>query len=573
MGKQRIALLSNVNMNFVIRMLQKECEVYQPEGYGNELGLLMNPESSYHKFGADITFLVMDLAEVTSHELEPAAAKELIDRWFAGLESAVREEGVFYLSDAYLWCAELDAVYEAGRKQALEQLWQERLEAFAGDHGNVRIFPYRRMIERLGEENAFSWKMWYMGKILLSSEAQKRLCGLILEKTVLESRTPKKVLALDLDNTLWGGLAGEADHTPIGLSEEHGGLAYKNLQRVILQMQRQGVLLTIVSKNNEEDAEKILRGHPHMVLRPECFAAKRINWEPKHENLKRIAEELNLGLDSFVFWDDNPAERELVSSLLPQVTVPDFPEKPEELAEAMTAIYRKYFARAFVTKEDMEKTSQYAANAVRSRMRESAGSFEDYLRQLQIVLRRENPMEHTERLLQLLNKTNQFNLTTRRYTQAELMKLLTEGSCEAHLYRVEDCFGDNGIAAAVIVDISGEIPLIRDFVMSCRVMGRNIEYAIVEDIESDMVKRGFAGLRGEYIPTAKNKPVEELYTRLGYAPASPEDGVGQREAGGPENAGQGKAGGREEIAPACPRFYEIALPTDAKRVYYVEVSK
>ena len=568
MEKQRIALLSNVNMNFVIRMLQKDCEVYQPEGYGNELGLLMNPESSYHKFRPDITFLVMDLAEVTGHESEPAAAKNLIDGWFADLEGAVGETGIFYLSDAYLWCAELDAVYESGRKQALEQLWQERLETFAKTHGNVRIFPYRRMLERLGEENAFSWKMWYMGKILLSSEAQKRLCGLILEKAAIERRTPKKVLALDLDNTLWGGLAGEAEHTPISLSEEHGGLAYKNLQRVILQMQKQGVLLTIVSKNNAEDAEKILREHPHMVLRPECFAAKRINWEPKHENLKSIAEEMNLGLDSFVFWDDNPAERELVSRMLPQVTVPDFPEKPEELAEAMTAIYKTFFEKPFVTKEDREKTGQYAANAVRSRMRESAGSFEDYLKQLRIVLWRENPMEHTERLLQLLNKTNQFNLTTGRYTQAELLKLLAEENNRAYLYRVEDCFGDNGIAAAVIVDISGEIPLIRDFVMSCRVMGRNIEYAIVEDIESDMMKRGFKGLRGAYVPTAKNKPVEELYTKLGYRPVLTEQKDSKEGA-----AEQKKTADSAETAPAGSRFYEIALPTGVQRVYYVEVRK
>lgn len=539
MEQKRIALLSNVNMDFVIRQLQKERAVYQGEGYGNELGAMMNPESSYHAFRPEITFLVMDLAEVTEHCMEPEAAEERIEAWFAGLTGAVKKECVYYISDAYLWAAETEVCFDSGRKQALEQLWQRSLEAFCKNHANARIFPYRRMLERLGEENAFSGKMWYLGKIPLSSEAQKRLCGLIEETTDRECRTPKKVLALDLDNTLWGGLAGEADNTPLVLSEEHSGLAYKNLQRVILQMQKQGVLLVIVSKNNEEDAMKILAEHPHMVLRPECFAARRINWEPKHENLKGLAEELNLGLDSFVFWDDNPAERRLVKEMLPQVVTPDFPEKPEDLPGAMTAIYRTYFAGTVVTAEDLEKTKQYAANAERSKMAGQAGSFEEYLKQLQIVLGRVKPTEHTERLLQLLNKTNQFNLTTNRYTMGQLEEILAEEKKYVYLYRVKDCFGDNGIVAAVIVDAFGEIPVITDFVMSCRVMGRNIEYAVAEEIEADMLKKGFDRLKGLYVPTAKNRPVEELYRRLGYT----ETAEGE---------------------------FEIALPTAGKRVYYVK---
>ena len=515
---QKLALLSNVNMNLVIRLLQKQAAVYETEGYGNELGILMNPSSSYHAFGPEITFLVEDLMELLEHDLEPETAEKRIDGWFTRLEEVLVAAQLYYIADAYLWGAELAAA-DTGRKAALEELWQRRLEMCCKAHANVRALDYHHMIESLGEENAFSAKMWYMGRILLSNEAQKRLCALILDRVRVESRTPKKVLLLDLDNTLWGGLAGEHDRTPVVLSEEHAGLAYKNLQRLLLEMQKQGVLLGIVSKNNEQDAMEILKKHPHMVLRPEVFAAKRINWTPKHENIKDIARELNLGLDSFVFWDDNPAERQLVKEMLPQVEVPDFPDKPEALAPAMAEIFREYFEKAFTTEEDRDKTAQYVALSERKRLQENVGSFEDYLRELKIVIRRAEPKKHAERLLQMMNKTNQFNLTTRRYTQAQIAELLEDGDRQVYLYSVADRFGDNGITAALIADFSGEVPVLTDFVMSCRIMGRNIEDALVEDVEKDMRSRGWSRLQALYVPTAKNVPVSGLYRRLGYGEA------------------------------------------------------
>lgn len=512
----KIALLSNVNMNFVIRMLQKDVEVYEAEGYGNELGTLMNPASSYHAFAPEITFIVEDLMELLEHDLETEAAKFRIDDWFERLEGALRKECIYYISDAYLWGVELSALFDKSRKLNLEHIWQERLLRLCREHGNVRIFPYRSVIEAIGEKKAFSLKTWYMGKILLSSEAQQSLCQCILQKVNLERVIPKKVLLLDLDNTLWGGLAGEADHTPIVLSEDHNGLAYKNLQRVLLQMQKQGVLLGIVSKNNEEDVKGILAEHPHMVLRPECFAIQKVNWEPKHINIEAISQELNLGLDSFVFFDDNATERQLVKDMLPQVAVPDFPDKTELLAETMASIYWEYFAKPVVTAEDREKTTQYISNVKRNELRGSAANFKDYLEQLNITMKRVDAAANAERLTQLVNKTNQFNLTTKRYTQAEMQKVLTDEKQKVYLYRVTDRFGDNGIVAVVIVNLSGEVPEIEEFAMSCRIMGKNIENAIVEDVEQELKKAGYDRLRASYVPTAKNKPVSALYDSLGY---------------------------------------------------------
>ncbi len=559
MSLKKIAVLSNVNMNFVIRLLKKEFEVYESEGYGNELGVLMNPQSSYHGFEPQVTFLLMDLMEVVEHQLEvdpgrSDGAVAAIDRWFAMLEGCLKSNTIYYVSDGYLWGPELSVLSDPGRKQALEAIWQQRLHALCRDHGNVYILPYRHLIEQMGEENAFSLKTWYLGKILHTNEAQKRLSALIRVKVEVQGRVAKKVLLLDLDNTLWGGLAGEADHTPILLSEDHSGLAYKNLQRVILQMQKQGVILGIVSKNNEEDAMEILRYHPHQVLRPECFAAFRINWQQKHENIVKIAQELNLGLDSFVFWDDNPTERELVSSMLPQVTVPDFPDKPEELAPAMVEIYYKFFEKAAVTKEDLEKTRQYADNAKRNQLQAQVQSFEEYLKQLDIVVTSEDPKANLVRLVQLVNKTNQFNLTTRRFEQAQMQQVLEDLQRRVFLYRVADCFGDNGIVAAGIVEIketdreAGETvksALIEELVMSCRVMGKNIEYAIVEDMENALLAEGCQFVEASYLPTAKNKPVETLYEKLGYTVI-------------------------EKLQDGS-KFYKIDLANRPDRVYYVTI--
>lgn len=534
--KQRIAILSNVNMNFTIRKLKTEYEVYETEGFGNELGLMLDGESSYQDFAPQVTFLVTDLMELLEHETADAERK--VERWLDTLKRAVRDDRVYYVSDGYLWGPVLNVDHDSGMKITVENIWQDGLERLCKEKSNVHILPYRHMIEKMGEDNAFSLKLWYMGGILLTNEAQKRLCELIAHKLSLLERTSKKVLLLDLDNTLWGGLAGEADHTEVVLGADHLGLAYKNLQRVILKMQEQGVLLGIVSKNNEGDAMKILKGHPHNLLRPECFAAYRINWEPKHENIRQIAAELNLGLDSFVFWDDSVAERELIKEMLPQVTVPDFPDRPEVLAETMTEIYREYFEKDVITSEDREKTSQYAANAERSRLKEAAGDYDSYLRDLEIVISRADVKENEARLIQLVNKTNQFNLTGKRYDTAQMQAVLADSDRRVWMYRVSDRFGDSGIVAAAIVNVAGAdivksavtdnaagnkaqlgLPRLEVFVMSCRVMGRRIEYAIVEDIEDCLVREGYGGLAAEYVKTERNAPVETLFEKLGYEAA------------------------------------------------------
>lgn len=549
MGK-KIAVLSNVNMNYMIRLLKKEHQVYEAEGYGNELGILMNGQSSYHAFAPEITFLLMDLMELLGHDLyspellgeraaESGAAPDRqqavekgpasrLREWFAQIDGCIRPGQIYYLSDAWLWGPETGALPEVSLAQRLEGQWLEGLEWLEQRHENVRVFPYRRIIGSLGEENSFSLKTWYLGKILHTNLAQRRLAEEIGRLAELEQRTPKKVLLVDLDNTLWGGLAGEREHTPLELSEEHQGLAYKNAQRVLQLMERAGVVLGIVSKNNEEDAMAVIREHPHMVLREQDFAIRRINWQPKHENIREIAHSLNLGLDSLVFWDDSPGERALVQQMLPQVEVPPFPDSPVELAPALAELYEKYFQKPRLTEEDRQKTRQYAENEQRNRLEEQTGDYDRFLRRLGIRVQVLDPGPHMERLVQLVNKTNQFNLTTLRYSLEEMQKTVADPAKKVYLYRVEDCFGDYGIVSALIVSLAGGIPMVEEWVLSCRVMGKQVEDALLGHVEAELLRAGYTELRGRYVPTGKNRPVAELYDRLGYREVSRGEG-GEKE--------------------------------------------
>ena len=523
----KLAVLSNVNVNFMIRMLKKsEHAVFESEGYGNELGAMLDPASPYHVFDAGITYVITYLPELLAHDFEVSAATARIGEWFETFENGIRDDRVYYVSDGHLRGSDLKTQGDPMREDQLISLWNEALSKLMKAHSNVRMFPYRRLISELGEKAAFSDKTWYMGKIPFSSDLQKMLVEKILHCTELEMRTPKKVLILDLDNTLWGGLAGEADHTPVELSEDHAGLAYKDLQRVLLGMKQQGVILTVVSKNNEADALAVMEKHPHMVLKKEDFAALYINWEPKSENIRRMAQDLNLGLSSFVFFDDSALEREEIKQTLPEVSVPDFPDKPEELPAAMLQIFEEYFEKPVVTAEDAAKTDMYRDNAKRNELQRSSADYESYLKSLEIRVTAEDPGVHFDRLLQLLNKTNQFNLTTRRFTNEELSGFLSNPDNKSFLYRVEDRFGDNGVVATIMASTSGKAATITDFVMSCRVMGRRIEDAILTDAENKLFEAGIESIRAQYIPSAKNGAVADLYARLGYQDAGEEqDGV------------------------------------------------
>lgn len=513
---RKMALLSNVNMDPVASAFGGS--VVKADGYGSVFEELFRPNAAVYTEGAEHIYLVMDVAELLLNCQNFAEAEAEMDHWFDMLQNCLKPEITYFISDADIRYEWLSLPPDMPSAQELEESWCRRLRKCAVENTNVHIFPLKKIIGQIGRESAYMDKMWYLARIPFGASAREAIVREI-EHCEKMLETPKKVLLLDLDNTLWGGVIGEGSGNEIRLGDEKSGLIYKNLQRVIRSMKACGVVLGIVSKNNSEDALKVIKDHPHMMLREEDFAIYKINWEPKDKNIREIAAELNLGTDSMVFFDDNPAERALVQESLPEVVVPDFPAQAEQLPAVMLQIFHEYFEKWVYTKEDAEKTKQYRANAKRKELEGQQTDYAGFLKSLDICVKRVNTSENRERLLQLLNKTNQFNLTTVRYTEAEMEQILSDKGYEVYLFEVSDRFGNNGITAAVIVRY-GETAEIESFVMSCRIMGRMIENMVLDYVETDVYSRGYKELYARYVYTPKSKPVEQFYDGMDFGVCS-----------------------------------------------------
>jgi FkbH-like protein len=338
---------------------------------------------------------------------------------------------------------------------------------------------------------------------------------------------PKKALVVDLDNTLWGGVVGETGPHGIALGDSPDGEAFRAFQKYLRSLAERGVLLAVASKNNERDALEPFEKNPDMVLRLDDFAAFEINWEPKGTTIARLARTLNLGLDSFVFFDDNPAEREQVRQSLPEVEVIEVPADPAEYVRALQAAC--LFETTGLTGADKERAGQYAVERRRRALEESSASLDDYLRSLEMrALARPIDEPDLGRVVQLLSKTNQFNLTTRRHTREQVLALLHDAGSIGLTVRVRDRFGDHGLVAVLlgVSEENGSVKTLRidTWLMSCRVIGRTVESFSLRSLLERARGLGYERVRGEFIPTPKNALVGQLYDSLGFRRVSTEPG-------------------------------------------------
>lgn len=336
----------------------------------------------------------------------------------------------------------------------------------------------------------------------------------------------KKALALDLDNTLWGGIIG--DDGPEGITmgmETPAGMAYAEFQQYLKELSALGVLLNVDSKNEEANAVAGFE-RADSVLKKDDFVCFKANWEPKSHNLVAMAKEINIFPDSFVFIDDNPAEREIIRQQVPGVAVPDL-GAPEEYIHSIDR--SGYFEVTNLSADDKKRVAMYKQNAARAEMQASFGDYSEYLRSLE--MRGEFghfDNAHAERITQLINKSNQFNLTTRRYTAAEIETLIGNPDYVTLYARLVDKFGDNGIIANVIGHVAGDVMDIDLWVMSCRVLKRDLEKAMFDKLVEDAQAKGVKVIRGHYYPTAKNLLVKDFYATIGFELKS-EDEAGNKE--------------------------------------------
>ncbi len=507
-----IALLSNINCDPIIRRIGKSVPCLDSVGYGSVLELLLNPDSTVSIANPEQIIILMDLREMVKMDENYS---EIIDNFFAGLGSVLHQGKQYFISDAAYYCpVEVDYRGESpGRMASL--YWDSALSEFCRTNRGVYIFPLRECVENIGAQSFYSDKLWYMGSTRYSMNAVKRISEEVLRLSAAASGKTKKALVLDLDNTLWGGVIGEDGLDGIKLADSGIGKAYKEFQAVLRYLKESGTILTIVSKNNEADALEAIEKHPHMLLHRNDFAASRINWSSKAANIKELAKELNIGLDSMVFVDDNPQERQEVKEFLPQVTVPDFPEQPEQLLQFAKNLVQTYFRKIEITGEDRSKTEQYKAMQRIAEAKKGAADFSSFLKSLRLRVVKKKPSEYMDRIAQIVQKTNQFNTTVERYSTSQLENMLKSDNWRLYIYEISDCYANHGLCAFAAVKIE-ETPIIENFLMSCRVMGRNIEYGILRDIETSLFEEGFNEIRAIYYKGQKNFPVEELYDRAGY---------------------------------------------------------
>jgi FkbH-like protein len=358
-------------------------------------------------------------------------------------------------------------------------------------------------------------RLWYLARMRLNPQGLAALADSVTEHVAASLGLTRKVLAVDLDNVLWGGVAGEVGVGGIELGEDGLGLAYQDLQDELRKLAAAGVVLAVCSKNNPSDVDAIFEAHPAMRLGRDDFAAIRANWDDKASNLRALADELGLGIDSFVFLDDNPVERDWVRTALPEVAVPELPGDPAERPGFVRAA--PWFRRLSVTEADAVRTGSYQAQGRRRDLRATAASFEQFLAELAQEVTIE-PLQEASlaRAAQLAQRTNQFNLSTTRYTAGELEALAGKPSVDAYTVALSDRFGDSGITGLAILRFKEEAAEIDTFLLSCRVLGRRLEDAVLAFLAERARERGARFLVGRYVETPRNEQVRSFYPERGF---------------------------------------------------------
>lgn len=400
------------------------------------------------------------------------------------------------------------------------------------DGAGIDILDLNRAIIRDGLTVWHDPVLWHRAKQEISPVAAPAYGDLALRLIAAQQGRSAKCLVLDLDNTLWGGVIGDDGLEGLRLGQGSAiGEAYVAFQNYVRALARRGVILAVCSKNDEENARSPFEKHPDMVLKLEDIACFVANWSDKAGNIRQIAERLNIGIDSLVFVDDNPFERNIVRRELPAVSVPELPEDPAFYAQCIADA--GYFEALRVTPEDFERGGQYRANLAREDLRASHTDLGGYLRSLNMELRWQ-PFDRMglQRIVQLINKTNQFNLTTRRYTEGDVLAIMdTPGALTLQL-RLLDSFGDNGIIGIVIGKPVDQSIRLDTWLMSCRVLGRQVEEATMNLVAAEARRLGAARLIGEYLPTKKNGMVRDHYQKLKFQRIeSKDDGATEWELG------------------------------------------
>ncbi len=528
--KIRVALLSSFTIEPLSIYLDIECRKlgFFPElyigGFNQFRQEILDPNSQYYNFKPDLTILAVNLEhflgefEVDFYNLSIDEKYTHSNKIISEINSLIKSIKSFstgivlinnFIEPTYSVFGIIDNKEELGLREFYQIINNNLINKYKKDE-KIYIFDLNRVASDFGIKNIINPKMRYIASMEFSKSFLPHLVKEYISYVKALKGKTKKCIILDLDNTLWGGIIGEDGFNGIKLNNATPGNQFVDFQKALLKLNKRGILLAVNSKNNFDEAIEVIRDHPFMVLREKNFASMMINWDDKATNIIRIAKEIGIGLDSLVFIDDNPVERDLIKMTLPAVLVVELPSNTSLFIRALEDL--NDFNLLSVTEEDKKRGAMYQARKSRKILEKSLNDIDEFLKTLDISIKIEKMNNFSfPRISNLIMKTNQFNLTTKRYSKTEIQKMAEESDTIIYSLSVRDRFGNEGIVGVAIIKIEEYISTIDSLLMSCRILGRKIENAFLYKIIEDMKKEGIKKIKGIYCKTEKNKLVCNFY--------------------------------------------------------------
>ncbi len=489
--------------------------------YNQLVRACINPQS---EFGADdldtvvLLWRLEDLASSPEAENAAAAFQMLLD---AVVQLRASFQGTLVVSLPARPRPVVEGLVTFSRPSSLETLWFDvlsRVSTTVRDMPNTYIVDIEAQITELGEAASLDYRKELLYRQPYSEAFYVRLAERLLRIQSAKRSEPKKCIVVDCDNTLWGGVIGEDGVGGVQLSDDYPGRAYLEFQRQLKALRDSGIFLALSTKNNPDDVRDMFESHSSMAITLKDVSVSKVNWRPKSENLKEIASELNIGLDALVFVDDNPFEIEEVRTHAPEVTCIQVPQDIEDLPLAIRSA-SSLFDRLEITADDRKRVDMMRQEMERRDLSQKLTEAE-FLASLglKIGLFRPAPSDHA-RVTQLINKTNQFNVTTRRYSFEEVAAMAADPSIDLYCATVSDKFGDYGLVGVGIVRSENGCSVFDTLLMSCRVLGRGVETAMISHGIELAARQGNSSIKGQYIPTKKNAMVADLFEKHGFEAA------------------------------------------------------
>ena len=536
LGKKiRIAILGSFTINGVEETLRVKCSqnnincrsfVGEYNQYNQEI---LRENSELYKFDPELTFLILDVRHILGelffypYSLNDSEKKEFCENKIQEIMNLLKtirknSKSQVILTELQVPTYSPYGINEQKEEFGIKQIVTEINKKIKHEIKNddfISILEFNEFVQKYGEQNIFNYKEYFSGDMKISIEYIPKFCDELMRFVIAYTGITKKCIVLDLDNTLWGGVIGEDGFDNIQLGENPVGRSFVEFQKRLLALNQRGIILAINSKNNFEDAMEVIKNHPNMILKEDNFSCMRINWNDKVSNLREISKELNIGLDSLVFFDDDPVNREFVKHELSEVLVVDLPTDSSQYSRILTNM--RVFESLKITDEDIKRKEMYLEQRKRIEFKNEVSNLDEFLKQMDIKIKIKKADNFViPRISQLTLKTNQFNLTTKRYQNEDILGFSEDENKIVEGVEVSDKFGNNGITGVYIVEKTDEEWIIDTFLLSCRVMGRGVEDIMLGELIERARKENIKKIKGKFIPTVKNKPAENFYKNFNF---------------------------------------------------------